>query len=496
LEGRRRTFGKGEARGTEAAVRALRVARLEDPAEIGRAHEALLFLRAYPAGVEVAKLADEKLVAIGDRVRALKHAGADLEALEEPEISGIAGTGMTAVFGHGVARHLARQHGEEVRIAWEAWDAPETLGRVLPHLAPMVDEDAQVEPHPDWPGWVNAAARGANDLGWLLGAMEKRWGGGRDLPDRYDSLGLPVRWEFGACCATRTMMRFARKGLFVHEEPLIRRQDVRLAEVGGGRPMPVERLGPEESAMVLRLARETSAVRYRELHGFTYGDEAHVYRIQAGRGVVFYLSGVGPDHRLPLRAYHALTIWKSGVPVGYFEGLSLFERMEAGFNLYYTFREGETAWIYARVLEALHQVLGVGCFILDPYQIGHENEEAIASGAFWFYRKLGFRSVDEGLRRLTEREERKIAAKPGYRTPPVVLRRLVARPMAFEMAGTETGQWDGFSIRRLGQRLAGGARLPMPKGVADSRFAAEESTYLRKMQRHAEYRAAVIEMGS
>jgi hypothetical protein len=68
--------------------------------------------------------------------------------------------------------------------------------------------------------------------------------------------------------------------------------------------------------------------------------------------------------------------------------------------------------------------------------------------------------------------------------------------MAFEMAGTETGQWDGFSIRRLGQRLAGGARLPMPKGVADSRFAAEESTYLRKMQRHAEYRAAVIEMGS
>jgi len=27
-------------------------------------------------------------------------------------------------------------------------------------------------------------------------------------------------------------------------------------------------------------------------------------------------------------------IFKNGVPVGYFEGLSLFERMESGFNLY------------------------------------------------------------------------------------------------------------------------------------------------------------------
>ena len=99
------------------------------------------------------------------------------------------------------------------------------------------------------------------------------------------------------------------------------------------------KLEREEGARMLDLARDTSAARYRELHGFTYGDPDSVWEIEAGRGVRFYLSGLVAGHRLPLRAYHGATIWKNGIPIGYFEALSLCERMEAGFNLYYTFRE-------------------------------------------------------------------------------------------------------------------------------------------------------------
>ena len=51
-----------------------------------------------------------------------------------------------------------------------------------------------------------------------------------------------------------------------------------------------------------------------------------------GRGVELFLIGLPAEKRLPLRAYHAATIYKNGVPIGYFEGLSLFERMESGFN--------------------------------------------------------------------------------------------------------------------------------------------------------------------
>ena len=111
-------------------------------------------------------------------------------------------------------------------------------------------------------------------------------------------------------------------------------------------------------------------------------------------------AGVPPQHRLPLRAYHAALIFKNGVPVAYFEGLSIFERMESGFNLYYTFRDGETAWIFARVLRLMNQLLGVTVFSIDPYQVGHKNEEGIESGAFWFYRKLGFRPGRPSLLKL------------------------------------------------------------------------------------------------
>ena len=147
------------------------------------------------------------------------------------------------------------------------------------------------------------------------------------------------------------------------------------------------------------MTRETSTLRYRELYGFTHGDAKRVFQVSIGRGVDLFLMGVSPGLRLPLRAYHAAMIFKNGVPVGYFEGLSLFERMESGFNLYYSFRDGETAWLYARTLNIFRHLLGVTAFSLDPYQIGYENEEGIESGAFWFYRKLGFRPNTAGLAR-------------------------------------------------------------------------------------------------
>ena len=110
--------------------------------------------------------------------------------------------------------------------------------------------------------------------------------------------------------------------------------------------------------------------------------------------------------------------FKNGVPIGYIECLTLFEHMEVGFNLYYTFREGETAWIYARLLRLFRQLLAVSCFAVDPYQVGHHNDEAIESGAFWFYRKLGFRPANpRSSQAFADARNRSCA-----RTPPIAPR--------------------------------------------------------------------------
>jgi len=188
-------------------------------------------------------------------------------------------------------------------------------------------------------------------------------------------------------------------------------------------------------------------VRYRELYGFTYGDPGWAIAADPGRGCELTLFGLPPDRRLPLRAGYAAFVTKNGIPVGYVEGLALFERMEVGFNLYYTFREGESAWIFAMVLKLFRNALGVTSFSLDPYQIGYENEEGIESGAFWFYRKLGFASTSRSLRDLTEREESKLRTDPERRTPARILRRLAERNLLY---GENSRDWERFHVRNVG----------------------------------------------
>jgi len=160
-----------------------------------------------------------------------------------------------------------------------------------------------------------------------------------------------------------------------------------------------------------------------------------------------------PERRLPLRAYVAGLTLKNGVPINYIEAIGLCEWMEVGFNTFYTFRGGEAGWIYAQVLRCLCHLMGTTCVSVYPYQLGHDNEEAIESGAFWFYRKLGFRPGRADLLKLAEREEQKIAADPKYRTPAHTLRRLASDHAFYELPGSERGAWDKFSTRNIGLRV-------------------------------------------
>ena len=198
----------------------------------------------------------------------------------------------------------------------------------------------------------------------------------------------------------------------------------------------------------------------------------------------------------------------------------------------------------------MHHLTGVTAFTLDPYQIGFENEEGIASGAFWFYRKLGFRPTSTAIQELTESQEAKIHSRKNYRTSASVLRRLAASAMILELDENRSGDWDGFQLRNIGfalQRLmanrfsgdAGQMRdealanlarccrigslknkadrfvdlasalllisdmrdwpaadLRLLGKIVDAKASADETRYLRLMQKHARLRAALINLGS
>jgi len=450
LEETRRRFGPGEDKRVEDLLVRLSHRKIADAESLIRFHESLLFLRAYPHSPRILRIVERELSSFSERVELLETSGVDTSALLHPDISGIAHTAVIDTFSYKIVCWLWKRHPAQVAFFWDWFEDQNRLAATWPRFMPLLEEDAFVEANVPYVEWLRAAkGHRTNELAWLMQRFESLSLTENERAELYDSLQLYVQWT-PSFKATRTGMKLPVREVFYHRKPLIQRRDISLREELESPSPPLKRLSPRKGQAILDMIRETSTVRYRELYGFTNGDPKRVLETSIGRGVQLFMIGVSPGLRLPLRAYHAAMIFKNGVPVGYFEGLSLFERMESGFNLYYSFRDGETAWIYARTLNLYRHLLGVTAFSLDPYQIGYENEEGIESGAFWFYRKLGFRPSRPELFQLTLAEERKMSRRPTYRTSKAVLRRFASGPMIFERDESTVGEWDRFQVRHLG----------------------------------------------
>lgn len=375
--------------------------------------------------------------------------------------------------------------------------------------------------------WLAAARRGLESL---LAEL--------DAPV-YDGLQLWIRWMLRDSPMTRTRLRRPVRTIYYQTSPLLSRREVSIERELSSEPLRVTRLSRKEGEAVLDIARAAIAMRYRELYCFTFGDPAAVFSADCGRGLEIVLIGTLPSKRLPLRAGFGAFFFRNGVPVGYADALGLGERMEVSFNIFYAFRNGESAFCFARLLKLYHQLFGSTSFSIDPYQIGLDNEEAIEAGAFWFYRKLGFRASDPAVEQIARREEQRIAEEPDYRTPARTLRRIAHSSLAW---GANT-DWDRFHVRNIGltiqkkfaasgesaaafaescrkrvaaklgisQRAAGDLALVLDL-VALERWSAEERAavraivlakhgrsekeYLRLLGRHDKLRRAIIAAGS
>ena len=445
-------FSKAQSRKLSALLTGLSKLKITDAESLIRAHEILLFIRAHPPNASILRTVESQLRSFVERVIDLETLGVDLAELIHPEISGIAGTSVIDTFSYRITSWLCETRANQIDFFWDWFEDENRLGDVWPRFMPLLEEDTFVEANIPFRKWLREARGKQSEITWLMDQFRKL-----NLPDTkkselFNSQKLYVRWKFNYR-DSRTGLRSPGRNRFYHDGPMIQRRDIDLrSELQQPSPR-LERLTAADGRAAIDMALTASTVRYRELYGFSNGDPNSVYRTSLGRGVELVLISLPPDKRLPLRAYHAAMLYKNGIPIGYFEGLSFFERMESGFNLYYTFRDGETAWLYARILNVMHHLTGVTAFSLDPYQVGFENEEGIKSGAFWFYRKLGFRSTAKSIRRMTEIEEAKVTSREGYRTSARTLRRLAQAPMIFE--SEMNTDWDRFQIRNIGFAIQG-----------------------------------------
>jgi len=102
----------------------------------------------------------------------------------------------------------------------------------------------------------------------------------------------------------------------------------------------------------------------------------------------------------------------------------------------------------------VHHVFGSDSFAIDPYQIGHHNEEGIRSGAWWFYQKLGFRPTEPAAARLMRRELERMARRPGSLSTHATLRRLAESSLVLHMGRPRRDIMGIVSVADVGLRAS------------------------------------------
>src|SRR6266849_5085386 len=400
------------------------------PGTLLQLHETLCFLQAYPDAATLLALVDRALEAFGARVERL---GAARRRLHD---SGIAGTTLDYPFGFPMARWLVSRFSSEAEIAWTRFADEDRLDETLSLLATPAEGDAFSEGGMGWRQWLRVAKGGRRltDLQLLLEVFERT-----GLPTEtrdwlFESLALPILWRPRGGGASRTLARLPWRRVFFHTGGLDR--SARNLVEALRRPSPPLTRAPRALAEALiEAARVAMATRQRELHAFSYPNSDDVLTADAGRGLTLAFIGILPDFRLPLEGYYGFLALKNGVPVSYGGGWELFGTLDFAVNVFASFRQGESAYLATQLLRAYRWIFGMRTVVIDRYQLGHESTEALRSGSFYFYHRLGFRPRDPDVLRVLDAEQSKIAADRSYRSPVPVLKRLAGAEVYLTLPG-------------------------------------------------------------
>jgi hypothetical protein len=313
-----------------------------------------------------------------------------------------------------------------------------------------MEEEAFSEFGLEWRRWLRLAkgSRGLTDVQFLVELFERTRLTADMRDSLFESLALPIAWTLHGPGASRTLARLPWSRPFRRRRrPLAARttrdpMDVRRAIA---QPLTSLRRAPRTlGAQIIDAARAALALRCRELHGISYANPDDVLVADAGRGLRIALIGVMPGHRLPLESFFGYLILQNGVPIGYGGAWHLFGTLEYGVNIFETFRRGESAFVTTQALRAFHHALRMRAVVLQPFQVGRGNPEALESGAFHFYYRIGFRPQDPDVTRLAEREQASIRLNARYRTPLRTLERLAGAELVLNLS---TG--EGHPARRV-----------------------------------------------
>jgi hypothetical protein len=415
LERLRNHFAPGAPAAKLGLLRRLERSRLRNARAVERLHEQLCFIRAYPD--------DARVLAAVRRMLAGFERRADLRAQRDAlENSGIAGTAIRYPFFWPSARWLARRWPRHITLDRLDRAAGRAIARLLGVDRRRLDGFAALD---------RIRAPGITDAVQFIRLVDAMPGDATAKERFYDAIEPVIEVHPGRATPSRTRA-WRPTGPPVWQRAPLERALPDLAAELRRPPRAVRRVPAREGERWLDLARAALVTRSRDLDAFAYGDARSVRIADDGRGLALVLNGVIAERQPAHAALHGVLALRNGVPVGYLDVGITPACAEMAFNTFPTFRGGEAARIFARVLAMTRHVLGARSFAIAPYQLGQDNDEAIASGAWWFYTRLGFRPRAAQARLLARREGARARRDSGYRSSAATLRRLARWPLYFE----------------------------------------------------------------
>jgi hypothetical protein len=345
------------------------------------------------------------------------------------------------------------------------------LDELLEHLLHHTESDYFDSGHVSTEEWLGIAAdqdRGT-DFDWLMSELRDRRRHGRFWTSMYNAAEIPLRCLLEESSLSRTFNEYGDEPVISRAEPMRSRFHRAKQEIA--RPLrSMQLLARKDGERLLDVAMSSLAARHRETIHFNTANPAEVWLADVGKGVKIAATGLDPEHRYPLECTMGFLILSNGVPIGYGGSSMFYRQANNGINIFDEFRGSEAAWLWVQVMRVFHALSGCNRFIANPYQFGEDNDEALKSGAFWFYYRLGYRPVEAGIRKLARSEYAKVAE--GERTPVKVLRKLATCDMHLTLPDARQADffdegWIEFASLLATRELAG-TGLPSRRRANDA----------------------------
>ncbi len=399
-------------------------------------HDRLLCMMAYADNTAIYEAAEKTLSGLAEKTKTFLETAGDTAVWKITE-SAIAHSSINSTFSYELSKWLVNTYPQQVLYSG-CTASKEMITRVFSQVLPAAVSDSLFDNQEytleQLVKKAGGKAKPMDVLQWTITQFDAAAIPNKSKEQLFEMLEVYLAWNTDELSPTKTFGRNEQgKKFFFHNKPLQHHADLR--KIFLDRKLNPVSLNPTEKKHLCDVAKGVLCSHYREIDPITYADEKETELYDMGRGITIALYFLLPGWRLPCESYVSYMAFRNGVPLSYGGGWMFFDRAKLAGNIFPAFRGGESAMLFAQLYRLYHLRFGANCFQVDPYQIGQKNEDAISSGAFWFYHRLGFRPDDAKLLQLANEEDASRKADKKYRSTAAVLRQFAKAEMLLNLSG-------------------------------------------------------------